>query len=43
MSNRCDFRAMTRKAVLVSSGAALMPCALLPCAILGGLLFLSTP
>jgi hypothetical protein len=34
MSNRSDFRAMTRKAEAASSGAAL---------ILGGLLLLSTP
>ena len=38
MSNRSDFRAMTREALQAGSGAALMPCQ-----ILGGLLLLSAP
>jgi len=38
MSNRSDFRAMTREAQAACSGAALMPCQ-----ILGGLLLLSAP
>ncbi len=41
MSSRRDVRAMTRKALKASSGAAF--CGAAPVSLLGGLLLLSTP